>query len=131
MNTTPETSHRARARLADPYTSHQAAVVATRRVPTVRATVLAILQDAGESMTHDQIIATYRLWAMNGRAGRATDSSIRSRCNELERDGLVVVLADTRGRSRHGNPSHYRVARTVYDQWTDRPAILDRTVVTS
>ena len=82
-------------------------------------------------MTHDQIIATYRLWAMNGRAGRATDSSIRSRCNELERDGLVVVLADTRGRSRHGNPSHYRVARTVYDQWTDRPAIVDRAVVTS
>lgn len=129
--TTPQNSHRARARLSDPYTSQQAAAVATRNLPTVRATVLAILEETGESMTHDQIIADYGRRRMNGQAAKATDSSIRSRCNELERDGLVVVLADTRGRSRHGNPSHYRVARTVYDQWTDRPAIVDRAVVTS
>ena len=41
--TTPQNSHRARARLSDPYTSQQAAAVATRNLPTVRATVLAIL----------------------------------------------------------------------------------------
>lgn len=113
-------NRRARARTGDPYTSHAAAAAATRSLPTVRATVYSILEAAGGPLTHEQIVATYRRWQMNGQARPgATDSSIRSRCNELEKDELVVVV-DQGGRSRLGNLARRYAARTVYDRETIR-----------
>ncbi|HEX7352516.1 hypothetical protein [Brachybacterium sp.] len=122
MTTTPAPENRrARARTSDPFTSHAAAAVASRNLPTVRAAVYSILEDADEPMTHDQLIAQYRRWQMNGQARPgATDSSIRSRCNELEKDQLVLSLPDERGRSRYGNPAGLYVARSVYERETER-----------
>lgn len=112
----------AHARLTDPYTSHAAAAVATRSLPTVRAAVYRILEEAGEPITHDDLIRRYRQAAMKGVVPpRTTDSSIRSRCNELERDGLVVVPTDELGRSRHGNTARLHCAISVYQQETPRP----------
>lgn len=111
-------NRRARARVGDPYTSQVAAAVATRNLPTVRAAVYAILETAGEPMTHDQIIAAYGRQVMSGRAKRTTDSSIRSRCNELEKDELVVVMPGPVGRSRYGNPARLYAAATVYEKET-------------
>ena len=117
--TTPQ-NRRARARVGDPFTSQAAAAVATRSLPTVRATVYSILEAADGPLTHDQLIAAYRRRQMDGlaRAG-ASDSSIRSRCNELEKDELVIVV-DQGGRSRMGNPARRYAARTVYDPETVR-----------
>lgn len=123
MTTTmPPGSEKARARKSDPYTSHHAAAVATRNLPTHRALVLSILEDAGEGLTHEQIIAEANRRRMNGRAPRFTEQSLRSRCHELERDQLVVVIDPRQGggRSRAGNPSALHVARSVYDSWTDQ-----------
>lgn len=114
------TDHRARARKTDPYTSHAAAAAVSRSVPTIRAAVLAILQDADEPMTHDELIAAYGRAVMNGRARRTGPSSIRTRCNELQRDGHVVVVPDERGRSSAGNPAGLYAAASVYGTWTDR-----------
>lgn len=117
----PENTRRAHARTTDPYTSHVAAGVATRSIPTIRATVYAILEDTDEPLTHEQIIAAYRRVVMNGQARRAGDSSIRTRCNELEKDGLVIAVPDERGRSSAGNPARLYIARSVYDKFTNRP----------
>lgn len=120
MSTPAPENRRARARAADPFTSHVAAAVATRNLPTVRAAVYAILEEADEAMTHDQIIAAYGRRVMGGQARRSTDSSIRSRCNELQKDQLVVVLPEHVGRSRYGNPARLYVAHTVYERETIR-----------
>lgn len=101
-------------------TSHVAAAVATRSLPTVRAAVLVILEGADEPMTHDQLIAAYGRAAMEGRARRTGPSSIRTRCNELERDGLVVAVPNDRGRSRYGNPARLYAAASVYVAETNR-----------
>lgn len=110
---------RARARKTDPYTSHVAAAVATRSLPTIRAAVLAILEEAGEPMTHDELIAAYGRAVMNGRARRTGPSSIRTRCNELEKAQLVMKVPDATGRSAAGNVAHLYVARNVHAEWTD------------
>lgn len=116
--TTPD--HRARARKTDPYTSHVAAATVQRNLPTIRAAVLAILEVADEPMTHDELIAAYGRAVMNGKARRTGPSSIRTRCNELERDGDVVVVPGERGRSSAGNPARLYAAASVYGTWTDR-----------
>ena len=115
--TTPE-NDRARARLTDPYTSHTAAAAATRSLPTHRALVLAILEEEGEPLTHPQIIAAAHRWRMQGRAPFFTEQSIRTRCNELERAGLVLIVPDESGLSPHGNPAQLHVARSVWDRHT-------------
>lgn len=120
MTTPAPENRRARARTSDPFTSHAAAAVATRNLPTVRAAVYAILEDADEPMTHDQLIAAYGRRVMGGQARRSTDSSIRSRCNELQKDQLVVVLPEHVGRSRYGNPARLYVAQSVYKRETMR-----------
>ena len=109
---------RARARRTDPYTSHVAAAAATRSLPSHRALVLAILEEAGVPLTHPQIIAAANRWRANGRAPFFTEQSIRTRCNELERAGLVLVVPDERGQSPHGNPARLHVARSVWDRHT-------------
>lgn len=117
----PDTGvRRARARKSDPFTSHAAAAVVTRSLPTIRAAVLAILEAAEGPMTHDQIIAAYGRATMNGQARRTGPSSIRTRCNELERDELVIAVPDGLGRSSYGNPARLYVARSVYKEETDR-----------
>lgn len=82
------TTTRARARKDDPETSHAAA--ATVHVGTTRERVLALLVEAGPAgLTHDELIARHR--SREWRAGwpEASVSSLRSRCSELFRDGLV------------------------------------------
>lgn len=120
--TTPEKSRdTARARVGDPFTSHAAAVVATRSLPTHRQLVLAILEDAGRGLTHEQIIAEAGKRRRDGTGPRFSEQSLRSRCHELERDGLVVVDPSTgSGRSRFGNPSDLHYARSVYSQLPNR-----------
>lgn len=115
--TTPD---RAYARTTDPYTSHAAAAAVTRSLPTIRAAVLAILEAADEPMTHDQLIAAYGRAVMNGQARRTGPSSIRTRCNELEKAQLVVKVPDTLGRSSAGNAAHLYVAASVHEEWTKR-----------
>lgn len=108
---------RARARVADPYTSHAAAGVATRSLPTHRALVLAILEEEGVPLTHEQIIAVARRWRMQGRAPAFTEQSLRSRCATLVKEGLVTVVPLTRGRTAAGNEARVFVASSVYREW--------------
>jgi hypothetical protein len=73
---------------------------------TVRSRVLAILtagNGGSEGMTHDGLIAAYKKYAVRLGWPRAADSSIRTRCNELWRDGAVVRVEETAGRSGMGN----------------------------
>jgi hypothetical protein len=94
-------------RTGDPETSHMAAAVVGPSIRTVRARVLLLLAmpDADNGLTHDELIALYR------RRGRllgwppASDSSIRTRCNELWKDGEVERVPETAGKSRAGNTS--------------------------
>lgn len=94
-------------RKTDPATSHlAAATISPRKMSTVRSRVLAILAARGErfeGMTHDQLIAEYKRYAVRLGWPRASDSSIRTRCNELWRDGEVVRVEDSAGKSGMGN----------------------------
>lgn len=118
--TAPQTGRRAYARTSDPYTSQIAAGVATRSLPSHRALVLAILEEEGVPLTHPQIVAIAGRWRMMGRGPSFTEQSLRSRCAELVRDGLVVEVPDERGVSQHGNPARLFVASSVYEAGTDR-----------
>ncbi|QOI67687.1 helix-turn-helix DNA-binding domain protein [Arthrobacter phage Orcanus] len=92
-------------RKTDPATSHLAAADVARRVSTVRSRVSAIFAARGErfeGMTHDQLIAEYKRYALRLGWPPASDSSIRTRCNELWRDGEVERVEDSTGKSRHG-----------------------------
>ena len=68
------------------------------------ATLLGIGQArAGvEGMTHDGLIAAYKKYAVRLGWPRASDSSIRTRCNELWRSGEVVRVEERAGRSGMG-----------------------------
>ncbi|ASR83213.1 DNA binding protein [Arthrobacter phage Abidatro] len=94
-------------RKTDPATSHLAAATMTPRLrSTIRSRVLAILEasrEAGEGMTHDALIAAYKKYAVRLGWPRAADSSIRTRCNELWRDGEVERVEDTAGKSGMGH----------------------------
>jgi hypothetical protein len=92
-------------RNSDPWTSHAAAADVAPMVSTVRSRVLAILatsQEARDGVTHDGLIALYRKYAMRLGWPPASDSSIRTRCHELVRDGEAEQVPDTPGRSRFG-----------------------------
>lgn len=101
-------TRKAMARRSDPGTSHAAAAtISPRRMSTVRSRVLAILnskraEDRG-GLTHDEIIAEYKGHALRLGWPRATDSSIRTRCNELWRAGDVEKVEGAAGKSGLGN----------------------------
>ncbi|URM87008.1 helix-turn-helix DNA-binding domain protein [Arthrobacter phage Basilisk] len=101
MNTT------APVRNTDPATSHLAAAsISPAKLSTIRSRVLAILKaDRATSagLTHDALIAAYKKYAVRLGWPRASDSSIRTRCNELWRDGEVERVEDASGRSGMGN----------------------------
>ncbi|WPM94369.1 DNA binding protein [Arthrobacter phage Cupello] len=102
------TSKKAVARRSDPGTSHAAAAsISPRKMSTVRSRVLALLNGRRAlergGLTHDEIIAEYKGHALRLGWPRATDSSIRTRCNELWRDGEVVKVEDSAGKSGMGN----------------------------
>lgn len=92
-------------RNADPATSHlAAATISPRKMSTVRSRVLAILTaQYPAGLTHDTLIAAYKKYAVRLGWPRASDSSIRTRCNELWRDGEVVRVEDSAGKSGMGN----------------------------
>lgn len=114
-------THPSRARTNDPYTSHAAAEVATKHAPTVRATVLRLLTEAGEPLTFDQLIGRYRQAAMLGKASpRTSESAIRTQCKYLADDAEVIVVPDGIGRSRLGNRARLHCAASVYPQWLAR-----------
>ena len=112
-------------RTGDPETSHMAAAVVGPSIRTVRTRVLLLLSgaDADNGLTHDELIALYR------KRGRllgwppASDSSIRTRCNELFKDGEVERVPDTLGKSRAGNTSLLWRAVVVHKEKTivDKP----------
>lgn len=94
-----------RARKTDPATSHLAAEEVGPVVATVRSRVEAIFAVPGlgdEGLTHDQLIGAYRRYALREGWPAASDSSIRTRCNELWREGLVERVPDRSARSRFG-----------------------------
>ncbi|MFJ4168348.1 hypothetical protein ACIPY3_02445 [Paenarthrobacter sp. NPDC089714] len=99
------------ARKSDPATSHLAAATITpRKMSTVRSRVEAILVGGDKArenggLTHDEIIAEYKGYSLRLGWPPASDSSIRTRCNELWRDGAVERVEETAGRSRFGRPS--------------------------
>ena len=113
------------ARKTDPMTSHAAAAdVAPRRV-TVKWAVLAVFNgapDAQAGVTHDQLIALYRKYALRLGWPPASESSIRTRCNELVRDGKAHQVRDILGKSRGGRKARVWRASIVHFPET---AILD------
>lgn len=121
------TSKKAVARRTDPGTSHAAAAsISPRRMSTVRSRVLAILNgkraELRGGLTHDEIIAEYKGHALRLGWPRATDSSIRTRCNELWRDGEVVKVEGVAGKSGLGNaailwrPASVQISETGGDK---------------
>jgi hypothetical protein len=94
-------THPAPVRHTDPETSHIAAAIAVTGSPRVRDAVYHVLTEDGP-MTHDTLIAAYRRRALEIAGWPwASESSIRTRCSELRRDGLVTV--DDIGLSRMGH----------------------------
>lgn len=93
-------------RKSDPATSHMAAAGSLPALrTTVRSRVLAIFEagnGGADGLTHDALIAAYKRYAVRLGWPRASDSSIRTRCNELWRDGAVVRVEDAAGRSGMG-----------------------------
>jgi hypothetical protein len=90
---------------ADPWTSHYAAADVGPSISTVRSRVLLILSRAEGGLTHDALIKIYRRFADRGVWPPASDSSIRTRCNELVKDGEVERVPDAAARSNYGRPS--------------------------
>lgn len=118
----------ARARNTDPGTSHAAAAGATVTAATVRARVFAILagsQDAADGVTHDQLIALYRGYAHRLGWAPASDSGIRTRCNELWKAGDVERVEEVRGRSRFRRAALLWRAADVQNKKTAGPDALD------
>lgn len=115
-------------RKSDPATSHAAAAGVTVTASTVRDRVFAILagsKDAADGVTHDQLIALYRGYALRLGWPPASDSSIRTRCNELLRDGDVERVPDVAGRSRFGRAALLWRAVPVQRKKTAGPDSLD------
>lgn len=95
-------------RSSDPETSHYAAADVGPSISTVRSRVLAILagsKEAADGVTHDALIGLYRKYALRLGWPPASDSSIRTRCNELLKDGEVERVPDAAGESRFGRPA--------------------------
>lgn len=107
-------------RNTDPATSHLAAADVARRVSTVRSRVAAILAaQYPAGLTHDALIAGYKKYALRLGWPPASDSSIRTRCNELWRDGEVERVEDATGKSRHGRTAILWRAVSVQNKKTD------------
>lgn len=95
-------------RNTDPITSHLAAADVGPSITTVRRRVLGLLTaapEAADGVTHDQLIGLYRKYAVKLGWPPASDSSIRTRCNELVRDGEAEKVPSDVGRSRFGRPA--------------------------
>lgn len=106
-------------RNTDPDTSRSAALLAIARRPRVRDAVYAVLADDGP-LTQDDLIAAYRQRALNIEGWPwASDSSIRTRCSELVRDGMVEEDPGGYGASRMGNRALVWRAVTVQRMWTN------------
>lgn len=100
------------ARTTDLDTSHRAGDRARERAPIIRTVIMEIM-DGSEPLTHDEIIARYRLrMVTDPSTPPASDSGIRTRVSELRKAGLVV-LDPTEGLSTYGN----RAKRWVTPQW--------------
>lgn len=101
-------------RRTDPATSREAAEKFAPRRLTVRAAVHLVLTEHGP-LTHDDLVKVYgREAAERADWPLATASSIRTRCKELTRDGLVERVPDAEGRSRYGNRAAVWRAAGVY-----------------
>lgn len=85
-------------RTADPITSHLAEVKAARTAATVRERVLLLIRDHGP-VTHDRLVRLHQRHHVDDDWPPATASSIRTRCSELVRDGLVERVPDALGQS--------------------------------
>ncbi|MDR6868939.1 hypothetical protein J2Y69_003565 [Microbacterium resistens] len=88
-----------RVRPSDPLTSHRAADVAVKRVPTVLAVERA-LSAAGHPITADEV---YRI-ARNSLGFYCTPQRVRTVLSE--ENGGPWVRLDECGESEYGNPSH-------------------------
>ena len=112
-------------RTGDPETSHMAAAVVGPSIRTVRARVLLLLSgaDADNGLTHDELIALYRKYGARLGWRPASDSSIRTRCSELVRDGEAERVPDAEARSRFGRPAVLWRAVVVHKEKTivDKP----------
>jgi hypothetical protein len=115
------TAHQVRARNTDPDTSHAAAADAESRATTIRDRVMAVMAAAPEArdgITHDQLITLYRKYAMRLGWPPASDSGIRTRCNELWKDGHVERIENARGKSRFRRDA---VLWRAVPGWTTEP----------
>lgn len=88
-------------RQSDPDTSRTAAKAVVRRRATVRNAVYDTLTLDGP-LTLDDLIYQYRFHATTFGWPPASESSIRTRCSELVRDGLVERVPDAEGTSVNG-----------------------------
>lgn len=108
-----------RFRDTDPVTSREAAERVAPSIPTTRERVRTILSDAGaDGLTHDQMIREHRLREALSGWPSASESSLRTRCSELARDGEVEAVSGRVGRSTAGNRSVFWRAVPVYEQLT-------------
>jgi hypothetical protein len=115
-------------RNTDPITSHLAAADVGPSIVTVRRRVAALLAaapEAADGVTHDQLIALYRKYAVRLGWPPASDSSIRTRCNELVRDGEAERVPADVGRSRFGRLALLWRAVSVQNKETAGGQVLD------
>lgn len=109
------------ARRTDPATSHAAAASVAPKAPRVRERVLEILHEHGP-LTLDALIGKHRSAEVFKGWPPASDSSIRTRCSELVRDGLAEPVSDDVGQSSMGHPARLFRAAIVQNNETDGQA---------
>lgn len=92
-------------RNSDPLTSASAAARAVTRRPVVREAIIRLLQqEPGAALTHDDIYGMLRSLhaALPERWPSVSPSGVRTRCNELWREGILAD-AEEFGKSDAGN----------------------------
>jgi len=89
-------------RASDPVTSVEAASGTALGHKTVRDAVLAVLDRFGP-VTQERLVTRYRVEAQDSNAPWASDSSIRTRCSELVRAGLVERVPNEWGKTSSGH----------------------------
>lgn len=81
-------STKAKARMSDPSTSHDAArSITTDHLSETQSAIMVILRET--PMCDEKLIEQFRVWEQLGRFPKASDQSIRSRRAELVRSGFV------------------------------------------
>lgn len=90
------------ARTTDPETSKQAAETAAQRAPSVRAAVYQLLEEFGP-LTDNEIATRYMALRDLYRFPLTTESSLRTRRKELQRDRLVELVPNHTRRTRSGH----------------------------